>query len=279
MDFSCYDPMGVGIATVSSVSMAMNILHLVVISKMLSLKDRPYRWILIHIALADIVTAFTLIAVHSCLPIIPLINKLTSGVRPGLVLVTWPQYANYWIFLLASIEQYYGICKPLTHSVSSFVRNLKWILALAWPLSFSYAVFIACMMHIDDSQSATFKKGFEIFDLIVRYAPLFLTAIPLTMMLKELNSMRLRHVTGDERQMRKASIYLITIYLIFTCLSLVDLTITIMRSINRTLISAYVRRLRNAPIAVNGIANTMVYGVRSRAYRRQLIRTFCKKEN
>ena len=221
-EFSCYNAMGISIATISSAVMVMNILHMVIITKMPSLRGRPYRWVLIHIALADIGTALTLIAVYSCMPIVPVINKLARGVRPALALVHWPQYTSHWIFLFASIEQYYGICKPLRHSASCFVQKINWVMTLTWPLGLCCTVSIAALRYVSASHSATLRTGVLIADLIVRYAPLFLAGIPLTLILKNLRQKRERSLTRREKELRRSSVYLIIIHSIFITLSLID---------------------------------------------------------
>ena len=128
--FSCYSDWGVSIATISAVTLIINIFHLIIITRMRQLKGRPYRLILIHITLADIGSSLFLLALYSCLPGYYVVRRLLHRFTFIALVVEWPLFTSHWIFLLAGIEQYYGICKPLLYGTTNFVQKLSPLLVL-----------------------------------------------------------------------------------------------------------------------------------------------------
>ena len=56
--FTCFSTWGVIIATINLVSVAINVLHLVILTMMKVLNGRPYKLVLINITIADISTSF-----------------------------------------------------------------------------------------------------------------------------------------------------------------------------------------------------------------------------
>ena len=103
---------------------------------MAALKGRPYKWILVHVCLADIGSALLLLMVYSCLEGFGYFMMLTAKFSYVRILVPLPIYTSNWIFLVASIEKYYIICKPLAYGPSTFMSKLSVILILMWVLSF-----------------------------------------------------------------------------------------------------------------------------------------------
>ena len=276
-DFCCYHDWGIGIATINGVSMVINIIHLITIAAMESLKGLPYRWILIHITLADIGSALTLTAAYICLPGFVLISKLTPNTRPLSALIMWPQYMSYWIFLIASIERYYGICRPLLYSASTFTQRLSWILALTWLLNGSLTAVVVALNLLTLNNLTIYIQVSQIFFLGDRYVPLLVSAIPLFKIIKELIRMRGRSLAGEDTQIRRASVYLIIIYSLFIFFSMFDLVMSSIDIMYPDLIPFRAERLRNITKPLYGIINTVIYGLRSKAYRTQLRKMFCRE--
>ena len=274
-DFCCYHDWGIGIATINGVSMVINIIHLITIAAMEYLKGLPYRWILVHITLADIGSALTLTATYTCLPGLVLISKLTPNIQPLPALVAWPQYTSYWIFLIAFIERYYGICRPLLYSASTFKRYLAWILALTWLLNGSLLALMVALRPVAGNELVIYLRASRILNIAARYVPLVLSAIPLTKIIKAL--IRMRGSRKNDRQMRRASVYLIIIYSLFTLFSTFDSVITSIATAHPFLMPFRATRLINITKPVYGIINTVIYGLRSKAYRTQLRKMFCRE--
>ena len=275
---NCYNEWGVGIATINGISFAINTFHLIIISRMPSLKGRPYKYILIHITLADMCSAALLIWVYSCLEAFVRVVKLTSKFPIVLNMVSWPIDTSHWIFLVAGIEQYYSICKPLVYESSRFVDKLPLIMILTWVISFCWTIVYVVVGMVVDPSTAVVPSWWRHIYTTVNYLPLILAAIPLTMVIKELTKMRKKTLAANQRQSLRASVYLIIIYMIFTVFGLFSFVTTYIHIVNHTLLKFPAQRLRNISKAFYGILNTVIYGFRTKAYRQE-IRKLLGKEN
>ena len=258
--FSCYSNWGVSIATISAVTFIVNIFHLVIISRMRQLQGRPYRLILIHITLADIGSSLFLLTLYSCLPGYYVIKSpFVSSI------VGWPLFTSHWIFLLAGIEQYYSICRPLLYETVNFVQKLFPILVLTWMLTFCWSTATVAIDVILRSFPGSSAKVHQYLDLAFRYGPLILAAIPLTLVLKELTRMRQMAVADRQKQSRRAAVFLIMIYSLFTTFSVFELIMNSIAVYNPSQILFSTLRLKNVTKCFYGIINTVIYGFRTKA--------------
>ena len=222
---SCLTAWGVGIATLSSLSLLINIFHLVIICRMKALKDRPYKLILIHITLGDIGTALTLIMVYSCLPMLPLISRLTGFPLMGFI-VSWPLYMTHWIFVAASAEQYYSICRPFQYEKSIFVKKLSLILISTWIITFCYMVSVAGLTWYMQTKAPHAKLAAQIAVYMSRYMPMILATVFFTLTIRELRKMRQTEMADGQVRVYYAAAYVIIIYSIFSESALLDLVFT-----------------------------------------------------
>ena len=267
---NCYNDWGAGITTVNAICLVMNSFHLIIISRMLSLKDRPYKYILIHITLADMCSAALLIWVYSCLEAFVRVVMITNKFPIAQIIINWPIYTSHWIFLVAGIEQYYSICKPLAYKSSRFVEKLSLVMIMTWVLSFCWIIAHAVVGIIINISTAVIPSWFRHSITTVNYLPLILAAIPLTMVIMELTRMRKKTLVASQRQSLRASVYLIIIYMIFTFFCLLDLVTTYIHIVDRTLLKFPAQRLRNITKAFYGSLNTAIYGFRTKAYRQEI---------
>ena len=270
--FTCYDDWGVSISTFGAASFVTNVFHLIIISRMRQLQDRPYRLILSHIILADIGSSLFLSAFYSCLPGYYSISKSLRGFPFVSKVVEWPLFTSHWIFLVAGIEQYYSICRPLLYESSRFIEKRSLLLVLTWVLSFCWSVERVAIPVILRSLPYGSLTAFDFGDLLVRYVPLILAAVPLTLVVKELMRMRQMVIAGDRKQSRRAAIFVMIIYSLFLTFSLFDLIMSSIAKFDPTLISFTTLRLRNITKCLYGIINTVIYGFRNKAYQREIRR-------
>ena len=156
-----YNDWGVGIATINTISLIMNTFHVIIVSRMPSLKGHPYKYILIHITLADMCSAVLLIWVYSCLEAFVRVIMLTSKFPIAQIIINWPIYTSHWIFLVAGIEQYYSICKPLVYESSRFVEKLPLIMILTWVLSFCWIIAHAVAGIMINASTAVIPSWFH----------------------------------------------------------------------------------------------------------------------
>ena len=274
---NCYNDWGISIATLNAISLLVKIAHLVILARMAALKGRPYKWIFVHVCLADIGSGLLLLMVYSCLEGYYYVMMLTAKFPIIYILIALPLYASNWTFLVAGIEQYYSICKPLAYESSTFVSKLSVILILMWVLSFcwlSLHLIIVSFATISP-EAATLTHAVL---SIASFMPLALAAVPLIFVVKELMKMRQKILAANQQQSLQAAVYLIIIYVIFLLFSLFDLVTIYIQIISPGLIKFSAERLRNITKPLCGILNTIIYGFRTKPYRQEMRKLVCKRE-
>ena len=274
---NCYNDWGIGIATLNAISLLVNIFHLIILTRMAALKGRPYKWILVHICVAGIGSALLLIMVYSCLEGYVYVSMLTAKFPFLIYLVHLPIYTSNWIFLIAGIEKYYSICKPLAYKSSTFVSKLSVILILMWVLSFCWLTMYLIIVHFATSSPRAATLAHAVLS-IASFMPLALAAFPLILVVKELMKMRQKALAANQQQSMRAAVYLIIIYVIFLMFSLLDLVTTYIWIVSPGLMKFPAQRLRNITKPLYGTLNTVIYGFRTKAYRQEMRKLVCKRE-
>ena len=274
---NCYNDWGIGITTLNAISLLVNIFHLVILARMAALKGRPYKRILVHICLADIGSALLLVMVYSCLEGYVYVAILTAEFPFTRFLVNLPIYASNWIFLVASVEQYYSICKPLAYESSTFVSKLSVILMLMWVLSFCWSTSnLIIVSFATRSPEATTAADAVLSTAF--FMPLALAAVPLIFVVKEVIRMSQRALAANQQQSLRAAVYLIIIFVIFLVFSLFDLVTNYIQIVSPGLMKFPAQRLRNVTKPLYGTLNTVIYGFRTKAYRQEMRKLVCKRD-
>ena len=245
---------------------------------MKSLKDRPYKLILIHITLGDIGTALTLIPVYACLPILALTYRIT-GVQLMAFIVSCPLYTTHWIFVVASAEQYYRICRPFQYEASTLVKKLSLILISTWIINFCYVGLLVVFSWYVETEALHLKSAGEVAAYLSRYMPMIVAAVFFTLTIRELRKMRQTEMGDDQMQVYDAAVYVIIIYSIFSASAFLDLILTSIRIAGPAQVSFSPERLRNVAKSVYGILNTVIYGFRTKAYRQYIVRVFSRRDS
>ena len=275
--FTCFSTWGVIIATINLISVAINVLHLVILTSMNVLNGRPYKLVLINITIADISTSFMLSLTYSCLPALPIIKKATPNFGLVLLLIEWPLYASNWIFLVASVEQYYGICRPFRYETLSFIRKLRFVLVMTWVLSFFAMVFTAATVEIVRARGASSSMTFLAVNLSSRYVPLIVAGIFFVIIMRQLKKLRGDDLRLNQECDRRITVYFIIIYSIFCAFAFVDVAMTCIAIFNSGILPFHSQRVRNISRPLYGIANTIIYGFRTSAYQKHMFKMFCKR--
>ena len=274
---SCYNDWGIGIATLNTISFLVNLFHLVILTRMAALKGRPCKWILVHICVADIGSALLLIMVYSCLDGYYYGMMLTAKFPIINILIRLPIHSSNWTFLVAGIEQYYSICKPLAYESSTFVSKLSVILMLVWVLCFCWSTLhLIIARFVTSSPEATTAADAVLS--IASFMPLALAAVPLIFVIKELIKMRQKVLAANQQQSLRAVVYLIIICVIFLLFSLFDLVTSYIQIVSPGLMKFPAQRLRNATKPLYGTLNTVIYGFRTKAYCQEMRKLVCKRE-
>lgn len=252
-------------AAINAVTLVVNLFHLVIITKIEALQSLPYRLILIHITVADIITAAYLLAIYSCVPMVFRIGRFQSFVFS---FIEWPMLTSNWIFLASSIVQYLGICQPLHYNTSRFIEKLSSTLILSWVFTFAWVMMLTALTVI--TRGTPMSTAVRLLEFTCKYLPLILSGIILGMIVKELTKKDGSQLGQRQDQNRKASIYLIIIYSIAATFAFFDFVVSCINFIDPDLTSFLMQRLRNITRPVYGLLNTLIFCLRSKNYRQQV---------
>ena len=274
----CFKPFDGVIAVMNMISLLFNIFHLIVLSRLQSLKGTKYRYILYNISLADIVSIISVAYLYSCYDanlMIFITGKLGARI-PLNVFLGLGNYTAYFVFMVASAEKYLAICKPYSYQSSIIVRRLPVWFAMAWlfVLTALTLSFVA-MSH----STAPWVRGWQwtVLTLIVMAAfPSTVSIVLLTSVCKELKRMKNQSATvTDNGEERKAAIYLIIVFTMEMIVFLLNVACITILSYTNTLVLCKIWNL--AIKAPHTMANTAIYGWRTKAYQQHVRRMFgCK---
>ena len=125
-----------GFSGLNAVSLLVNILHIIILSRIPTLKNTGYYHILVHISIADILFALTQISSFT-------LNE-PSYFRnaPIALLVLYVsikqvgRIGRFYIMTAASLERYLAVCHPMTYASSKYIVHLPKWLCLIWILTF-----------------------------------------------------------------------------------------------------------------------------------------------
>ena len=126
LQFQCLKSMDVTVSIMNVISFLINIFHLSVITCLESLKGTQYRTILINISLADMTNTLIVAVFNSCYDFfIYNFNPVTA--EPALripinMLMLSANDMDHHVFLVARIQKYLAICKPISYQSSSFIK-------------------------------------------------------------------------------------------------------------------------------------------------------------
>lgn len=122
------------IATINLLAVVVNILHIVILSRMASLKGTSYYHILVHLSLADLLS--TLTTFYWMLPI-DLSYYSASPAALLAICVTANDIGpagRYSLMGASSLERYYALCKPMTYSTSKYITMIRFRLPMVWAI-------------------------------------------------------------------------------------------------------------------------------------------------
>ena len=264
--FSCFSSWGTAIATANYLSLFINMLHLVVITSFKSLNTRPHRLILTHLTLVNMASALGSAVMYSCLPVLPLLQQFAYGFPLPALLCEWPIVMYHLVFLIAALEQYYGVRHRVQYTTSRFIRYLHIILLKAWIITFSMQTACLVMATVFEDQPKSFQKAATMGRFTVQYLPLIAAGAMFNVIARELLRTTGSTMTRNQRQNRRISIYFIIICSAFVLTTLVDVVLTCIVIFNPDLISFNSRRLRNLIQPFYGIGIVIIYGIRTESY-------------
>ena len=281
LEFQCLGPMDLTVVTINAISFLINIFHLSVITRLESLKGTQYRTILINISLADMTNTLIVAVFNSCYDLfIYNFNHVTA--EPALripinTLMSFANYIGYHVFLVASIQQYLAICRPISYQLSSFVERLPVVFALAW----IYVLLLSLIFFAMETLAPFLWPWIG----PIRLAKIVLLSIPPNvvtgiLLVKVYRAMQVRkcarkamNTTNAAQATRdKGAMYLIIIFTLEMIAFALNIVVVLI--FHHTRITVW-GKIWNAFIkAPYTIANTVIYGWRTKSYQRQVHRIF-----
>ena len=161
----------------NALSFLIDIFHLIVIMSLESLKGMKYRVMLINISLA--VMANTVSVFLSWYNFFHF--NITAGQQALKILtnmvVASANFLGYVVFLVASIQKYLAICRPISYQSSSFVKHLPVTFELEWTHVVLVDVFLSLMEMLLPFQQSGAEEFYIAQMLVLSIPPNLLTDI------------------------------------------------------------------------------------------------------
>ena len=283
-EFQCLNPLELTVTTINVISSLINVLHLHVITHLETLKGTQYRTIsqyLISISLADM-TNTLIVAVFNSSDDFFIYHFIDIATEPALrisinTLMLFANYLGYHVFLVASIQKYLTICKPTRYQSSPFVKQLPVAFALAW----IYVLLLNLVFPVMETLAPVLWSWTE----EIRMAHIVLLSIPpnlltAVLLIKVYRAMKVRQrvrkamMTTNAAQAKRdqRAMYLIIIFTLeMIVFALNVVVILIFYHIRITLLGKIWNGFVKAPYT---IANTIIYGWRTKSYQLHVRRMF-----
>jgi hypothetical protein len=268
--------LGYPLAAVNFLSAVANVFHMIILSRMPSLKGTNYYHILLHLSIGDLHTG---VSVATFL-IFNNVSYFKNATIPGLVLYDvllrgWIP-GKYWMMVAASVERYLALCKPMTYEVSTFATKLYIWLPLIWIGSLVYAIIITAVFHEHLCFSdlvgpiLTGMSGVGTARQVELGISALIVGILLTRVFVEIVKMGKRSTSQQEKDVRKAALYLggVIISFYFCLVPAYIGYVVFLLTKKSTPLSFYVLQLPFS--SLYGIFNTIVYGWITPGYRKQV---------
>ena len=272
----CFTPIDTAVSVMNLASFIINAFHLSIILRLESLKGTSYRYVLINIALADMCHTARVSVSRICDHIYTFYMVAGElGVRIALRSVLLAATGiSYHIFLIASVQKYLAICKPINYQSSIISRRLPAVFAVVW----LYVVVMCTSFSAIDILYNMPLWFIHLPSVILTITPNLISSCLLIKVYKAMNRRsreKTRHgmksqqqrAKVEEEEMRNAT-YLMIIFnmeMIVFVIQLIALTLYLSLDVTYILLiwSGFVK----APYTV---ANTVIYGWRTKAYRQRV---------
>lgn len=268
-------------------SIFANIIHMVILSLIPSLKKSSYYHVLLHISISDIHYALYAICRLTLNRAEYFQNSPKFVYLIYDIIMTSADSNRYLILAMASFERYSALCRPMAHTTSKFTVYIHIWLPCSWIVIFVWTSIGVGVFHEDlcfnplTGPSTAYGKVSGAVIILGAVGPCLLAIAALqTRVLAELLRMRETNITREQTTIRKAThSLLIIIGVFYLCLT--------------PTMAAFLNRLYRGPTyrsldyylgsvlfsSLYGVVNTLIYGWMTPAYRHKVmaIRCSCPK--
>lgn len=262
----CVPLWGMVCLVTNSTAFFINVFHLFVISRLESLKGSKYRCVLISISLTDMTWLLVVMLSSSCSGFFLSIyrSKEPSKRLPVLITIYIATYNSYYVFLIAIVEKYMAICKPLCYDSSIIVRKLPAAFVLAWTLVAVLATTRALLETFIPTGSFASSGLWKVcFVLLLTVLPSTVAGVLVTKIYVELRRMRV--ISPKVNETADAAMYLIIIFsleMIALIINLVSLGIFLFSGIG-----IYIIMWISFVKPTYTVSNVVIYGWRTKTYK------------
>ena len=279
---------------INIVSIIVNIMHILILSKIPALRKLNYFWILVNLTLVDIGASIAFAFGVSC-PIYQLQVSAESMLGSIILLAAMDSTSlcRYFQLTLAGLDRFYAVCKPFDYTDSRILRNVGKVSLLSWIL-----IGALCAANVAlNSQKCFGEVGpflgklaantnymyIEIALVLAIIVPSVATAVLLGKVMRELKRMKQkRNMNEEDREVRSAARYVIgTCILFYSTVALTFVFVIINLSMEiKTDLNRIFQWVAVGIHAFYGIGNVVLYGLMNHAYVakiKNIIGTRCSK--
>lgn len=273
--FQCLAPLELFNLVMNIFSLLINIFHLSIISSLKSLKGMRYRCVLINISLADITNVISIGIFYSCYSFF-IFNMVKGEPIVGIPIdigVKFSNYISFHVFVVASMQKYLAICRPHKYQSYFIIKRMPAVFALTWlylllmTTSFSLMSSLTLFSWVETTE-------FEMFQLsLISILPNLISIILLTQVYREMKKPTNQSLDeATDRRERRGATYLMIIFtleMIVFALNLVCIVIFYFTGMD-----VFCKIWNGFIKAPYTISNTVIYGWRSKSYRRTVNKIF-----
>ena len=274
------------IVSINCFSIILNIFHMVILSRIKSLRGKAYYAILQATSTADILYGVRTLGQTMCLG-----RQLMQRWNPAAIWSSYfgscTTYVRLLTLSIACIDRFLAMYRPFKHKTSLFVRFIWLWISLTWivggvimPCRDVFTDFHAMCMDIALAANHCIARKIDKSVCIgVYYIHSLVLTVTLSLVLKQIYNLNKRlpsyppETLHRQRGTKMAAIYVILIVIVyFLCYSLFIIDWSIMLAKGGT-----ENRLRVLGVVTNscfGILNTLIYGWITKAYQRQVAGIF-----
>ena len=248
------------------ISMLTNILHLILLNRIASLKGTAYGIILKGLSIADLYYTLPTILQSSCTLRLAVVQRF----EVGLFFVTisgLSVYFRLFILTLASLERFLALCRPFKHSDSIFVRHMKVWSGLCCVAAIAFSVRDlnietenTCLDLVTGFSNCANLRGSRrcaiSMVLLSSISTIFLILVQIQ--LRKMNRVS-TSVNREDKELKVAALYVLAMVLVFYFCFLVAIIDKIILWAFHTSVTGIgvVALLLNS---LYGVLNTVIYG-------------------